>query len=416
MSRSLVSRPYGALWVCALLLAACGDRPPVVQEADTGPLIPDSASVRVMSDSVPAWGDTQPWTISARPTLELGTPGQTFVGVAPVLQLSDGRIVIADGSRQAVRYFGPDGELLPSAGGSGATDGQFHGLGWIGRAAGDTVVAYDFVVRRLTVFDSEGRMVHTVPLLSAEPDAPAVPLGTFTDGSILFRIGGPASPFAGQPGAILRDSASYMRFTLDGTPVASLGRFPQGESFGVQVRPNQPPQPFPVAYGLSTVAALRADTMLVGTAAEFAIAEIAPDGTPVGLLRAPIARAKVTSAESKAYTRKALERLESAVNAKLDTALVRSLRQAPFPERKPAYGRFLVDATGALWVSGPLSPPDPPTEWTVFSPEGAWLGTMTTPDQFRVDEIGTDYLLGVLRSADGQERIQRYALSRGAGN
>lgn len=416
MSRSLVSLPHGTLWACTLLLAACGDRVPVAHEADTGPLIPESAAVRVVSDSAPAWGSAHPWTISAQPTLELGAPGQTFVGVAPVVRLSDGRIVIADGSRQTVRYFGSDGQLLPSAGGKGATDGQFHGLGWIGRASGDTVVAYDFVVRRLTVFDPAGQMVRTVPLLSAEPDAPAVPLGTFTDGSILFRIGGPSTPFAGPPGAILRDSASYMRFALDGTPVEALGRFPQGETFGVQVRPKQPLQPFPVPFGLATVAALRADTMLIGTGADFEIAEVAPGGEPVGLIRAPIARAEVTSAESKAFTQRALERLESAVNSKLDTALVRSLRAAPFPARKPAYGRFLVDATGALWVSAPLDPPDPPTEWTVFGPDGAWLGTMTTPPQFRVDEIGADYLLGVLRFSDGQERVQRYALSRGTGS
>jgi hypothetical protein len=277
-------------------------------------------------------------------------------------------------------------------------------------------VANDFVTRRLTVFDAQGMLVHTVPLLSAEPDAPATPIGTFTDGSVLFRIGGPAIPFAGAAGAVVRDSAAYMRFTLDGTPVAALGRFPQGESFGVRVRPDDNLMPFPVPFGLNTVAVLRADTMLIGTGANFEIVEIAPDGAPMALIQATIPRAAVTASESKALTEMALARLAAAVNRQLDTTLVNSLKRAPYPARKPAYGRFLVDGTGALWVAAPLNPPEPPTEWTVFAPDGAWLGTMKTPAQFRVDEIGSDYLLGVMGAANGQERVQRYALARGAGS
>ena len=76
----------------------------------------------------------------------------------------------------------------------------------------------------------------------------------------------------------------------------------------------------------------------------------------------------------------------------------------------------MVDATGALWVSGPAMPPKPPTSWNVFAPDGTWLGTVTTPDGFRVDVIGRDAMLGVWRASHGEERVQVYPVFRGAGS
>lgn len=400
-------------------LAACGDRPAVVRETDVGALVADSAGLRIVEDSAPAWGATSQWTVAEVPSLDLGDPAQSFHGVPPVLRLSDGRTVVADGAEQSIRYFDAAGKLLTTAGGRGVDEGQFHGLGWIGRGAADTVVAYDFVARRLVLFDSRGNYVRSAALMPADPKVPALPVASYPDGSVLFRLGLPANPFPGEPGAVLRDSAAYMRFGLDGMPSDALGKFPQGETFGVQVRPEGGPSPFPVPFGLATVAALRADTMLIGTGASFEVASIAAAGTPVGLLRAPIPRQALTKQESKAYTASAIARLRAGARTRgtpLDSGLIRSLESAPFPAQKPAFGRIMVDQTGALWVSAPLDPPVPPTSWTVFAPDGTWLGTVTTPEGLRVDEIGADYVLGVWRPAKGTDRIRVYPLSRRSGN
>ena len=63
---------------------------------------------------------------------------------------------------------------------------------------------------------------------------------------------------------------------------------------------------------------------------------------------------------------------------------------------------MLVDRTGALWVSTPIDPPASASTWNVFAPDGAWLGTVTTPDGLRVDEIGVDYVIGVWRQRHGR--------------
>lgn len=399
--------------VALLLLVACRDTPRVAPEADTGPLVTDSTGVHVITDTAPSWGTASPWTVADAPTLDLGDPEQPLLGVPAVVRLSDGRIVVANGSTQTILFFDAAGTLLTTVGGRGVDPGQFHGLGWIGRATGDSVVAYDFIARRLAVFDAKGKFVRTADLKPAEPTVPAEPLATYPDGSVLFRLGRPQSPFPGEPGTVIRDSASYMRFALDGLPVVAVGRFPQSETFGVRVRPKEPPAPFPVAFGLVTVAALRGDTTLIGTGASFEIASIGPDGVPVALLRAAIPRSAVTPQDAKDFTAAAITRLKTGtrtLNTSLDSSLVRSLEKAPFPALKPAFSRLLVDRTGALWVLMPGAG----NSWTVFAPDGTWLGTVTTPEGLRVDEIGPDYVLGVWRQRHGQERVRVYPLTRGS--
>lgn len=422
MSRRLSRLSLRSLaWTLSVstLLVACRDTPAVVPKADTGPLVADSTGLHIVDAVAPAWGATPQWTVADSPSVDLGGPEQPFTGVAPVMRLADGRIVVADGSQQTIRYFSAAGKLLTTAGGRGTETGQFHGLGWIGRGAADTLVAYDFVARRLALFDGKGQFVRVAALMPADPKIAAEPLASYPDGSVLFRLGRPANPFPGKPGTVLRDSAAYMRFGLDGLPSETLGQFPQGETWGVPVRPQGPLSSFPLPFGLVTVAALRADTMLIGTGASFEVASIGPDGTPVGLLRAPIAREPVTPEESSAYTVAAITRLRTgakSLNTPLDSGLIRSLEKAPFPAKKPAFGRMLVDRTGALWLSAPLNPPASASTWNVFAPDGTWLGTVTTPEGLRVDEIGSDYVIGVWRQRHGQERVRMYPLSRGNGS
>lgn len=406
-----------ALSIGPLMLAACGDggRRPVT--ADATPLIGDSAGVRILQDSVPAWGGTARWTVGEEPTLDLGAPANQFAGLGPLVRLSDGHLVVLNGVAQSIGYFDAKGKLLRTVGGRGTEPGQFHGLGWLGVGSADTVIAYDFVARHLVVFDQTGDLIRTVPIHPADPEARVEPLGVYPDGSVLFRIGAAKPGFPAKVGEVVRDSASYLRFDRVGDPVALIARVPQAQTFGVKVRPDAAVTGFPVPYGPVTSAALLGDTTLIGTGGSFEIASFGPDGQPVRLLRAAIPRAPLTEEERQAETQAALTRIRQwsqARNTPLDSTFLRALEHPPFPAEKPAFSRLVVDRTGALWVAQPVAGAALPTEWTVFGPDGAWLGTVTTPAAFRVDEIGADYLLGAWRQAHGEERVRIYPLSRGS--
>jgi hypothetical protein len=400
-----------------LLSAGCRERPATVPAGDASPLVADTTGVHVINDTAASWGTGTPWTIGVVPTFDVGQPLHPLLGVPAPVWLSDGRIVVANASKQEILYFDPQGKLLLTAGGRGVEEGQFHGLGWIGLAPADTIVAYDFVSNRLSLFDPKGHFVRSVGLPVGGAGSSAEPIVTYPDGSLLVRVGGAAGPFIGKAGEVRRDSASYVRVGLDGILRATLGTFPQSETFGVMAHGKQGvTSAFPVPFGLYTTAAVRGDTTLVGTGSSFEVASLGPTGAPVGLLRVAISRPVVTPAEQEEFTRSAISRLRTAstmMKTPLDSSLLVALGKAPFPAKKPAFGRLQVDVTGALWVSAPLTPPLAPTSWNVFAPDGAWLGSVTTPAGFRVDVIGRDAMLGVWRATNGEERVQVFPVFRG---
>jgi len=414
---ALPAVPRSALFLVVLIFSGCGEGGHRPATTDAAPLVGDSAGLPIIRDSAPAWGTNARWTVGAEPSLDLGAPEHQFAGLGPVVRLSDGQLVVLNGGSQSIGYFDAKGKLLRTVGGRGAEPGQFHALGWMGVGRGDTVVAYDFVARQLVLFDRRGDLVRTVPIHPADPEARVEPLGVYPDGSVLFRLTAARAAFPGKVGEVVRDSATYMRFDRAGDPVALIARTPQSESFGVKVRPGDPVTGFPVPYGLVTRAVLQGDTAVIGTGASFELASFDPDGKPVRLLRAAIPRAPLTAEEQRAETEAALTRIRQwsqARKAPLDSAFLRALEHPPAPAEKPAIGPMVVDRTGALWVAEPVAGGSLPTAWTVFAPDGTWLGRVTTPEAFRVDEIGEDYLLGAWRQAHGGERVRIYPLRRGA--
>jgi hypothetical protein len=77
----------------------------------------------------------------------------------------------------------------------------------------------------------------------------------------------------------------------------------------------------------------------------------------------------------------------------------------------PFYQAALADAEGNLWVQD-FSPGEPPAGWSVFDPEGRFLGAVAMPDRFRPQQIGDDFILGVARDELDVERVQLYALEK----
>ncbi|NIY09436.1 MAG: hypothetical protein GWN02_14640 [Gemmatimonadetes bacterium] len=56
------------------------------------------------------------------------------------------------------------------------------------------------------------------------------------------------------------------------------------------------------------------------------------------------------------------------------------------------------------------TPGDTARVWTVFDPDGRWLGDVVVPTELRVTDVGEDYVLGVWRDADGVQTIRSFEL------
>jgi hypothetical protein len=88
--------------------------------------------------------------------------------------------------------------------------------------------------------------------------------------------------------------------------------------------------------------------------------------------------------------------------------------QIPLPEVLPFYERFRVDDDGNLWVLDYRLERDDPYVWSVFDPDGRWLGEVETPPGGRVTHVGSDFVLGVWTDELDVQQVRLYDLEKPA--
>ena len=100
------------------------------------------------------------------------------------------------------------------------------------------------------------------------------------------------------------------------------------------------------------------------------------------------------------------------------SAMNRDLLSAmPDPEIRPAYSDLVIDSEGFIWAEESQGRTlkftgGQPSRWTVFSPEGEWLGGVQLPYRFFVFEIGSDYVLGRRYDEEEVEHVELLRLTR----
>ena len=350
------------------------------------------------------------WTLSAAPLLSIGTsggdPDHELFRVADAFRMPDGRIAVANGGTAEIRVYDQSGNHLWNSGRDGEGPGEFRMLVRLLAYRVDSLAAADLRLRRVSIFDGEGRFYRSLSIgtpTAASPQLEAV----LPDGSFLVKH----HKFAGGPG-ITRDTALFVRVSPDGAlfdtmaVVGDMRRFSVADGEGVLTGG----QPF------SPVASARAigDRILYGDGEEFEvrIRSLAHPGGEFGeetVVRLQRASRELTDEEVGEYKSRHLSRRRAPERQRIHQ---RMMDVTPFPDRMPAYESFQPDADGNLWVASFLWPEAGPRMWVVLDPEGVSLGTVITPAGLRVTDIGSDYLLGVSRDSLGIERVEVYALRK----
>ena len=128
--------------------------------------------------------------------------------------------------------------------------------------------------------------------------------------------------------------------------------------------------------------------------------------------------ADAPSAERRPVSTEVVDRYKSYRVAQADDPngrrqAARWVDEVPFPEQMPAYQSLKDDVIGNLWVEQYRAPWEDQPDWWVFDPEGRWLGELSVPKDFRIDQIGADYLLGVRRDENRVEYVTMFELRRG---
>ncbi|MEW5927216.1 MAG: 6-bladed beta-propeller [Gemmatimonadota bacterium] len=389
-------------------LAACGG-----DARAAGPVVRDSAGVRIVENSAPAWKEGQGWRLSAEPALDIGMvegpPEYQFGRVTGAVRLGDGTVVVADNQSRNLRSFDRTGRHLRTIGREGGGPGEFMTLGSLA-AHGDSLVVGDYDNRRVSVFAPDGKLVRTVPLDAGGTEAFIRTLGPFRDGSVLL-----ASENITDQSGLSRDSVTYLRLGPAGGSPRQLGRFPGDERF-TQAQEGGPVNTGPRAFGRSAAVAAVPDGFFYGSSDRLEIGRYDESGKLLRLVRAPHSPRPVTPADVESFKEVRRRVLQDPRRARLRPLIEKSLAAMPYPETMPAHGEIRADPAGGLWVSDFRVSPDDAGRWTVFDPEGRMLGTVATPARFRVFDVGTDYVLGVWRDDMDVEHVRMYSLEKpGAG-
>lgn len=191
---------------------------------------------------------------------------------------------------------------------------------------------------------------------------------------------------ARRPGASARSG-----FDLEGAGGDTIAWTPGSEEYVTDMLSGRP------LFGKESVLDVHEGQIFTGGSDHMQIEEISASGVTVRILRIPDFPLALTT-----------EQVEAERNARLDIPLppgvtslppffVHAIEDMPSPETRPAYADILVDPTGAVWLRPFLGQSERggPEHWVVLAADGAWLGRVEIPADFRVMEIGVGEILGV---------------------
>jgi hypothetical protein len=410
----------------AIVAVACGEG----GEGKPGAAVTrDSAGVRIVENSGPAWAGGKGWTVVDSPLVDVGgrsdDPAYELDQVRGPIRLSDGRLAIANATSNEIRLYDAAGKHLRTAGRAGSGPGEYRMIAGILPGAADSLLVADIMLRRITVLDPEGNTAREYSL-GGQPSqfVPvggrvelAIPLGVFTDGSV---VGVSQSVVINQSrSGIYRDSVSVIRYAPDGAVRDTVGRFPgvEMESMTISIGPQSLSVPIAVPLGKQTVLASRDHHLFVAQNNHWEIEIRGDDGALRTLARAPVTPAKLTPSDIAAHRKELLGTMEAqpmirGLPAQLKSQMTSRVEQAKYPETLPYFGLLLADTEGNLWAQEAAAPTRKAGRYFVIDSTGRWLGTVTMPERFQPSFIGPDVLYGIWKDEADVEHVRGYRLSK----
>ena len=358
--------------------------------------------------------------VSAEPILTIGVAegqkGHELYQVKAARRFADQRIVVANAGSSELRIYDASGRLTQTMGRRGKGPGEFSSLDWVQVLAGDTLVASDGTLRRLTAFGPDGKVAWTRNLVGHQ---------------WLTNLGYPSDVYLGDGGTVLawdtddlwskiksgavrpvavgRSSFVVIHYNDKGIAIDTIGIFP-GVEYSVTLSRDGQPRTGVAPLGRSIGFTVTRGRVFVGTQEDFTIREYSPDGKLVTLIRAPSQDLRISANDLAEYKRNLLQIVGD--NPPNREKVAQHVAQEAHPPTRPAYGRVLLDSENQLWISKPYNPLATPVEWLVVDLETGRSTELQVPERFHIYEIGKDYVLGRFKDDYGVEYVKLYALTR----
>lgn len=351
-----------------MLLAACAEPKARLATAviDTLP----GGIVRVTSSGPTAWTDSTGWTFHELPAIQpaQGTPAELIEPTSIAVD-AQRRLYVADTKPSVIKVFDSTGAFVRSIGHEGEGPGEFRSAYIAVR--GNRLLVHDPMATRTSFFDTSGtflRSFHSVGMYFGDVALDAAGRAVLP----LIHMVSEAEQAAGPKRTFFRirfDSLGAVRDTL------SVPQLTEEHSWVVK-RGAANIFATTVPFAARTIGAYGLDSGLVyGATTDFAImrAEGGRDTTFI-MRRAWTApsipdrvRADTVEGMIKQFTSDRLDAI----------SLRNAFHLADVPTTGPSFSRLLVDDHRNTWAQQPSRHDS--TQFDIFAPGGAWLGTITVP-------------------------------------
>ena len=153
---------------------------------------------------------------------------------------------------------------------------------------------------------------------------------------------------------------------------------------------------------------MRGDRLWLGDSETGTITQYASNGRGLAVFSAPTPARPLDTALVK-RVRSSL--LSDAMNWS-DRARIDATYSLPFPRNAPRFGRFIPGVNGEMWIEVFREDPAVQRTYVVVDRGGSPIGRATMPLRFRLLEIGSTDIMGVVTDDDGLEHVARYRLIR----
>lgn len=382
----------------------------------------DSAGIEIVENHAPEWPAGEFWTIDTVPEIVLGgsedlaalanDSTQLIWEVVGLARLEDGRVAVLSSMGKQLLLFEPSGALSRTIGRAGEGPGEFRGPEWLQYLPPDTLVVWDYFMSSISYFDTAGnllreRRVDQARLREAGASGEAfvrpLPDGTF----VVSVLGGPDNELVESKGWDPRTSSllTYGGRVGDYARIDDSYR-PQllGPRSGIATG-GDPPSIYLSGRGRNEIRQLSLDGVLLRI--------IRRTTEPI-----PVTERAYNNILERAYL--SAETMGSPVPRDIIEQMIER------DETHPPTAGIIVDPEGYLWVrewSGSES--GTPDQWSVFNPDGRWLGVLPFPwktDPAQSNSCGSssrvlcwvdkDFFVAVRQDELGVERVEGYRIRR----
>lgn len=419
-SPPLPPRPAACLLVAApfLALAAC-ERP--ADEAPQGTVtVRDSADIQIVENHAPERDPARFWTVDPEPEMVAGgnrasqaadNPANLLWRLRGAALLSDGRVAVLSGGEPWVLVFDTTGALAATFGRKGQGPGEFSYPLHLQVLPGDTIVVWDRGWGRIGHFDPSGTLLRDrtldVGALFAAAQTPEQNLGesmalTLPDGTFVVDV--TPRDWTPELWTHYRVPTGYLRVD------SAYATHSFGWWDGREHLMTLPLIPFVLPFRTNAVLAAGGSplSVYISSGDRYEVRQF----SLTGVLRRIVRR---TAVEPIPILASEVEVWKARLSEEqpLDwDGWDRVMEDNPPRPYRPRVAGLITDTDGHLWVANRLD--EQSSEWSVFDPEGRWLGTMSLPIG-RVTWITRDRIVGVLTDPDiGVESVVVHRLNRSA--